>query len=92
MSKALKVVKGVGGLVISVGIGAVAANLIKATTPEGTKRIMKICISVGSFFVTGACAAAASDQFEGTIDKIANTINVWAEKDEPVIVTEEVEA
>lgn len=85
MNKALTVVKGVGGLVISAGIGAIATNLIKHTTPADTKKIMNICIGVGGFFVSGMCAAAASDQFEGTIDKIANTIKVWTDgKEEPV--------
>jgi len=74
VKSALTVVKMVGGLVISIGVGAVAANLIKATTPEDIKRVTKICINVGSFFIAGLAASAAGDKFEGTIDSIINTI------------------
>jgi len=77
MSKALKVVKITGAIVISIGIGAVAGNLIKVTTLEGTKKIGKICIAVGSFFVAGLAADAASTKFENTIDRVVKTINVW---------------
>lgn len=77
MNTALNVVKGVGGLVISVGVGAVAANLIKVTTPGDAKKLAKICIGVGSFFVAGLASSAASDRFDDTMDKIINTVNVW---------------
>lgn len=77
---ALKVVKIVGGLVISIGVGAVATNLIKATTPEDVKKITKICIAVGSFFVAGMTAAAASNKFEGTMDSIIKAIKVFTDE------------
>ena len=74
VKSALTVVKMVGGLVISVGVGAVATNLIKSTTPEDIKKVTKVCISVGSFFAAGLAASAASDKFEGTMDSIINTV------------------
>lgn len=90
---ALTVVKMVGGLVISIGVGAVAANLIKATTPEDIKKVTKICIGVGSFFVAGIAASAASNKFEGTMDSVINTIVKFTEGDNdnetPEVVIEE---
>ena len=70
----LKAVKVIGGLAISVGVGAVATNLVKATTPEDIKRFTKICIGIGSFAVSGMAAAAASNQFENTIDEVIETV------------------
>ena len=81
VNKALTVIKIVGGLVISIGVGAVATNLIRATTPEDVKKVTKICIGVGSFFVSGMTASAASNKFEGTMDSIIKAVQVFTEED-----------
>ena len=81
VNKTLKVVKMLGGLVISIGVGAVATNLVKVTTPEDINKIAKICIGVGNFCVAGMASAAASDKFEGTVDQIINTIKVFTNED-----------
>lgn len=90
VNTALKVVKIVGGLVISIGVGAIVTNLIKATTPEDVKKVTKICIGVGSFCVAGMAASAASNKFEGTMDRIINAIQVFTDvsNGEPEIVIE----
>lgn len=80
VNKALTVVKMVGGLVISIGVGAVATNLIRATTPEDVKKVTKVCIGVGSFFVAGMTASAASNKFGGTIDSIIKAVQVFTEE------------
>ena len=80
-NKALTVVKMVGGLVISIGVGAVVTNLIRATTPEDAKKVTKICIGVGSFFVAGMTASAASNKFEGTMGSIIKAVQVFTEED-----------
>ncbi len=80
VNKALTVVKMVGGLVISIGVGAVATNLIRATTPEDVKKVTKVCIGVGSFFVAGMTASAASNKFEGTMDSIIKAVQVFTEE------------
>jgi hypothetical protein len=91
MKKILEVVKTVGGIVISIGVGAVAANLIKATTPEDVKKITKICIGVGSFFVASLAASVAGEKFESTVDRIVNIITKFMEHNktgEEVVKTE----
>jgi len=82
MNNTLKVVKTIGSMVISIGVGAVAVNLIKAASPEDVKKITKICINVGSFFVAGLAASAASKKFESTIDNIVNTITMFMKDNE----------
>lgn len=83
MSKVLTVVKGVGGLAISVGVGAIAKNLISHTTPASTNMIMKVCIGMGGMFLAGVGSLAASDQFDGVIDKIENTVKIWMTEEKP---------
>lgn len=72
-------VKLIGGLVISVGIGAVTVNLIKTTTPVDAKTLNKVCVAVGSFFVAGLAANAAKNEFGNTIDRIAKVLSVFTE-------------
>ena len=81
LNKTLNVVKMVGGLVISIGVGAVATNLVKVTTPEDINKITKVCIGVGNFCVAGLASAAASDKFGGTIDQVINTIKTFTNED-----------
>jgi len=75
MNKALVVVKYVGGFVVSVGIGAVAANLVKVTTPKDTIKVVKACINVGGWAIAGIASAVASNQFEDKVDMIVNIVN-----------------
>jgi len=69
-NKILTVVKSIGGIVISIGVGAITKNLIKATTPEDVTKLTKLCIKVGGGFLAGAGASAAIDNFDKTIDLI----------------------
>lgn len=79
---ALTVVKTVGCIAISIGIGTVAANLIKTTTPnpEDLKLYRKICVGIGSFFLSSLAAAAASKKFDDTIDVIAESVDKFTEE------------
>jgi len=83
MNTAITVIKTVGSLVVSIGVGSVAANIIKATTPGNAKAFAKICIGVGSFFIAGVASGMASDKFEDTVDKVGDIIKKWTSKDEP---------
>lgn len=93
--KVMGTIKLVGGLVISIGIGAITKNLIKATTPEDVKRFTKFCIGVGSFFVAGAAAKAATDKFDGTFDSFTKFIETLMQEkgnnEAPVEVVTETE-
>ena len=68
--KVIKAVKLIGATVVSIGIGAIAVNVIKTTTPEDTRAIKRACINIGGFFVSGFAASAASDQFNTVIDRL----------------------
>jgi hypothetical protein len=77
---AVVVVKTVGCVAISIGIGAVAANLIRVTTPADVKKITKIFIGVGSFFTAGLAASAASSRFGTSMDIIMKLITKFTQE------------
>ncbi len=88
---AIAVVKMVGGIVISIGVGAIVKNVIQATTPEDAKKVTRFCIGVGSFFITSMTAAAASKRFEGQLDGIlraATKFMLENETEEQIVGTE----
>lgn len=76
VKSALTAVKIVGGIAISIGVGAVVKNLVRATTPEDVKKGTEICIKVGSFFIAGMLATAANDKFGQHVDAVIQTIEV----------------
>ena len=92
MNAALEAVKLIGGTVISIGVGALAKNLVKVSTPEDTKKLAKLCIGVGGFFVAGLAAKAASDRFEKTVDTTAKLTKKWIDGKEPEVVVQGGEA
>ena len=76
-----KIVKGVGGLIVSTGVSAVVANLVKATTPVNTNKYVNICIHVGSWCVAGMAAAKASAEFSETVDSVVNVVKSFRQKE-----------
>lgn len=81
METIFKVVKSAGSLVISMGVGAIARNLMTSTTPNNVNKIAKFCIGMGAFYVAGIAAKAAGEKFEGSMDQIEKTIKVWTTDD-----------
>lgn len=81
MEKAFKAVKIVGGLVITIGVSTVVANLIRVTTPETTNKIIKACVVVGSCIVAGMAADAASAQFENSVNKAVAIAKAFTQYD-----------
>jgi hypothetical protein len=45
-------------------------NLAKVTMPVDVNKITKLCIFAGGTFVAGLASAAASNQFENTVDTV----------------------
>ena len=66
--KKLDMVKKVGGLIVSVGVGAIVTNIVKSTTPTSVGTIKKVCILVGSFVLSGMISDKAVTYTEQTID------------------------
>ena len=79
-SKVIKTVKLVGGLAVSIGIGAVTGNLIRITTPANTGAIAKACIKVGSYAIAGIASTEAGKQFGKKVDLVTNMVGNFTEK------------
>lgn len=73
---AIGLVKPVIDLVVSIGVGSVVTNAIKATTPANLNIYGKIVTGVGSVVVGGAVAKLAStyvvEEVDGLVDTIKN--------------------
>lgn len=81
----LKLVKQVGGVLITVGIFSIVGNVVKATTPEATKGLAKICISVGGFALSTMLAANVVGhsviEVDRTVDEIKKDLEELEEKE-----------
>lgn len=72
MSK-VDIFKQVSSIVVSIGVGAIVGNAIKATTPAQINTIKKVCIGIGSFVLTSMVSDAVTKYSEAKIDNgVAN--------------------
>lgn len=76
--KKLDILKGVTSIVVSIGVGAIVSNVVKATTPEGVKLVTKVCLVVGGAALSGLVGDAVSKYVGDQIDIVANDVQaVW---------------
>lgn len=64
----LNIVKGGTELIVTIGVGAVVGNAIKATTPEEMKLVKKLSVGVGSVVLTSVAGDVASRYVNKQID------------------------
>jgi len=81
----LKIIKFVGGVTISIGVGAILNNIIKKYTPGQANKLTKVCIAVGGFFLSSSVAAMVVDRFEADVDNIWTAVNKVLENAEEEI-------
>jgi hypothetical protein len=70
MSK-LEIIKKVGGFIVSMGVGAIVNNAVKATTPIFTHPIKRVCIAIGTVVLGAMISDKAVQYTEKTIDETA---------------------
>ena len=92
MKTVIKLFKLIGGLIISIGVGALVKNVLVMVTPPGAKVAIRICMMVGGYFLGGLAAKAASDAFEDKVDnsiiqleKVSKLIDSHEEKIEVIL-------
>lgn len=66
--------KTVIGFVISVGVSGIIKNIVRETTPKGTKPIGRAFIAVGGFVLSTMIATKAVDYAFNEIDSIVNKV------------------
>jgi hypothetical protein len=64
----IEMVKLVGGLIVSAGVGMIIDNAIKATTPVRTGTIRKICMALGALVISSMVGDKAVEYTEEKID------------------------
>jgi hypothetical protein len=64
----IEMIKKIGIIVVSVGVGAIVSNTIKSTTPSSIGTIKKFCIGVGGFVLSSMISDKASRYAEQQID------------------------
>lgn len=71
-------IKGLTELIVSVGVGTIVENAIKATTPANTALARKIAIGVGSIAMSSLVASKVShyivDQINETTEQIKEAL------------------
>lgn len=78
----ITLIKFVSGLAVSVGVGNIVSNIVKATTPENVGKFKKFCITAGGFAISGIVGAAAAEYTEKQIDGVAKYFNTNVEQPE----------
>lgn len=71
----LKIIKLVGGVTIFIGVSAILKNIFKQYTPKQANKLTKMCITVGSFFLSSIVVDMAVDKFEADVDNIWTAVN-----------------
>jgi uncharacterized membrane protein len=79
--KKIEIVKTVGGIIVSVGVGAIVGNVIKDTTPEDVGKIKKMCIGLGSVVLTNMVGDKAVTYIEDKVDNAVKAIKKVTVKD-----------
>lgn len=74
------------GLIVSVGVGTIAGNAIKTTTPNDMTRVTKFCVGAASLALTGLLGDKAAkyteDQIDTVVENIKNLTTVNDEQEE----------
>jgi hypothetical protein len=80
--KKVEWVKTVGGIIVSVGVGAIVGNAVKATSPEQLGGIKKLCVGIGSFVLSSMIGDAAVKYTGEKIDSAVTELKKMADDGE----------
>ena len=72
--KKIDMLKKVGVIVVSVGVGAIVGNIVKSTSPASVGTIKKVCIGIGGFVLSSMISDLASKYTEQQIDNTVSEI------------------
>ena len=64
----LELVKAAGLIVVNIGVGAIVNNAVKATTPNNTGPVNKVCILIGGLVLTSMISKQTNKYAEEQID------------------------
>lgn len=70
----LNVGKTLFGGIVSIGVGNIVGNIVKATTPANLNTFNKLSIQVGTFVLSGMVAAQAVTYVNNEVDSIVTQV------------------
>lgn len=78
----LTLLKAAVEIIVSVGVGAIISNAVKATTPANVGFIKKLCIGMGALILTGMVTDSATKYTEEKITETTKQIKNIFEPEE----------
>jgi hypothetical protein len=75
----LEMVKTVGSIIVSVGVGTIVSNAVKCTTIGPVGPIKAVCIGVGSFVLASMAGDKAVKYTEEKIDSAVSEVKKMVE-------------
>lgn len=79
MNTAIVIAKEVAKAASNFGIGYMGGAVGKALTPDDARKIVKVCVYVGSWAASGAIAMKANDYIDETAEAIDESIKAVKE-------------
>jgi hypothetical protein len=87
--KKIEMVKTVGAFIVSIGVGAIIGNGIKATTPAQVGTIKKVCTAIGAIVLSNMVGDAAVKYTEEKIDSAVAGITKMVDEEKQEETEEE---
>lgn len=76
-------VKGISGLLVGCGVGAIMGNILKEYRPDA-RGLQKMVIRIGAVALTGMVIKSVNDYVNSEIDEVFDLVNeIAADKDNP---------
>jgi hypothetical protein len=74
MNTFLGITKGILGLGVSFGTGAIVSNIAKATMPSTAGKFTKICVAGATMVISGMAGKFVVDSFEEDFDNTVEAV------------------
>lgn len=85
----LNLTKGIAGAAVSLGVGTVVGNAVKATTPGDITKYQKVVVAIGGLALTGLVSELAANRTEDKIDELSDTLGYPKDADIEVDISVE---
>jgi hypothetical protein len=78
--KKIELAKTIGTFIVSLGVGAIVGNMIKATTPQSIGMVKKVSIAIGGFALSNMLGDMTANYTDNMIDKTVEQVEKMIEE------------
>lgn len=75
-------IKTVGGIIVSLGVGAIISNIVESTTPKSVGSVKRICIGIGALVLTAMLTDKVVAYAEEKIDNSVKSVETMVKNGE----------